>query len=275
MGLIFGRNGRLATALRKDVAFASDIFLGRDEIPVDDGQKVWAVIDKYRPDVLINCVAASDVDPIEKNSKSAEVLNARLPRFIGEACGQRGIRVIHFSTDYIYSGVGDQPHTEEDIPYPINEYGQSKLTGVNLLLNSHPGALIFNLASLDSADHDCFPLRVRAKLLSKETVLAPTDQICHPSRTEDVARVIALVREVWRGQKGLYNLASPQAMSRYEWACLIRDGLVSRGLDVGRVEPTTLAEMKLPAERPKNGRLSMAKLDLDFSVQVPAYEIRN
>ncbi len=88
------------------------------------------------PDLIINASAYTDVDGAEKNEQLATLINAEAVGQIAMYCAAHRIPLVHFSTDYVFSGSTTEGYAEHDVPAPINAYGRSKLRGESLLVGS-------------------------------------------------------------------------------------------------------------------------------------------
>ena len=134
--LITGCNGQLGRALRKeyadeDVEFINTDVAGEDVIPLDitSVEEVLSLMEKEKPDVVINCAAHTNVDACETQWDLAYQINAIGPRNLAIACEKTGAKLIHVSTDYVFPGTCPKPLTEFDTPGPISAYGKTKYEG--------------------------------------------------------------------------------------------------------------------------------------------------
>ena len=132
--LVLGANGNLGTSLVPKLIETNKyevVPFTRRDINVMDLKDLKEKIDKVSPDIIINTVAYNKVDACENDLKEQELaiaLNMRLPKNLALICEERNIKLIHFSTNYVFSGEKDT-YTEFDEPAPVNFYGLSKLLG--------------------------------------------------------------------------------------------------------------------------------------------------
>lgn len=99
------------------------------------------ILEELQPAVVINAAGLVDVNACERQPEAAWAINARLPALLADACRQRGIRLIHISTDHYFCGDERTPHSEDAPVTLVNEYARSKYAGECLAL-THPGALV-------------------------------------------------------------------------------------------------------------------------------------
>src|SRR5512135_2862377 len=104
-----------------------------DEIDIRQEGSVLFKIDRFRPDIVINLAAYTDVDGCEANREEAFRVNAEGMRHIAIAAKSCGARVVYLSTDYVFDGKKREPYLESDSPNPLNVYGQTKLKGEQYL----------------------------------------------------------------------------------------------------------------------------------------------
>ena len=124
---IFGKSGQVARELARLAPDA--LCAGRAEADLNDPGAAAALIDRTRPDAVINAAAWTAVDGAEQSPEAAHALNAAAPAAMARACADRGIPLVHISTDYVFDGAGDAPRTPAEPTAPLNVYGASKLAG--------------------------------------------------------------------------------------------------------------------------------------------------
>ena len=103
---------------------------------------IGPLLQEAQPDWVINCVALANHEACEADPKLAKQLNTNLPRELAQNCKNRGIRLLHISTDGVFDGEKEGFYTEDDLPNPINIYAQTKLEGEQAVLETDPKALV-------------------------------------------------------------------------------------------------------------------------------------
>jgi dTDP-4-dehydrorhamnose reductase len=139
--LLLGAKGNLGTVfLNSALDYPEHSFIGwdKEDIDVTDTSLLNKKISEIKPNVIINTVAYNDVDKCETNEESAalaEALNVQLVRSLAEFAIEHNCLLLHFSSDYVFSGDVETGYSETTEPSPINIYGQSKLKGEKELIS--------------------------------------------------------------------------------------------------------------------------------------------
>jgi dTDP-4-dehydrorhamnose reductase len=268
--LIVGSRGQLGHALGQRLATRSgggaEIVAAADlpELDAADPLAVAAWLDAQpgpAADFLVNAAAFTHVDRCEREPEAAARANAEAPGVLAAACAQRGIRLAHVSTDYVFAGDCETPYREDDEPDPRSAYGRTKLGGEWAVAAAAPDSLIvrtswvfgrgrnFLAAVLDQAqarrrDDDPTPLRV------------VDDQRGRPTYAFDLAG--AIIRLLESGRDGLFHVANDGVASWWELAraCLDESGFAD--LSVERIRTD---ELDLDAPRPAWSVLDCSRLE--------------
>jgi dTDP-4-dehydrorhamnose reductase len=248
--IVTGAEGQLGRALTETLGERGyDVLaLGRSVDVADPSRVSIAVGDGF--DVLFNAAAATDVDRCEREPEWAFRVNAEAPGFLGELCRQAGARLVHVSTDFVFSGKASHPYREDDAPAPLSVYGQSKLLGEKRALDACPGAFVARTSWIFGVTGRNFLHAVLSRAARGEPVRAASDQVGSPTYAPDLAE--ALATSVERGLSGLYHVANEGAASRFALA-----QAALRAADLGSHE---LIEAKLsdfPALAPRPLRTAL------------------
>ena len=189
--MILGAGGRLGAALvreyrdKHDVAAFSHAQL--DLWNLDDlRQKLGAT----NFDVLINAAAFTNVDLCETERDRAFTINGEAPGIVAEICRERGAKLIHFSTDYVFDGGKRAPYTEEDEAKPISVYGASKLAGEKNVLAADGGHLVVRVSWVFGPDRPSFVDSMVKHAQEHEKVDAIADKFSAPTYTLDIAEML-------------------------------------------------------------------------------------
>jgi len=212
-------------------------------------------------DLVVNCAAFTNVDAAESDPVGATAINATGPGLLARACAARGARLVHISTDYVFSGVfsgesGPRPYEVDDVTGPLGVYGKSKLAGERAVLDALPAAAHVVRTSwvYTGADGTDFVAVMRRLAGTDRTVEVVEDQAGSPTYVDDL--VSALLELADRDiRPGILHAANAGAASRFEQA---RAVFAELGADPRRVRPISTAQAGRPAPRPGYGALSMA-----------------
>jgi len=237
---------------------------GREDLDVRDPAAVARVLDRARPDVLINAAAFNDVDGAEAGPAPAMAVNAVGAGHLARACRERGTLFVHISSDYVFDGAKREPYREDDCPRPLSAYGVSKLAGCFLVAAAGGPHLIVRTSGVFGAGGNrvkggSFVERILARARSGQPLRVVNDQMSSPTYAPDLAA--AIVTLVDRGARGLLHVTNSGACSPYDLAAA---ALEIAGIHA-RIEPIRTADLGARARRPAysvldNGRAHAAGL---------------
>lgn len=134
--LIVGGDGQLGHAMQDELSGGGARFyaLGRMNLDITNESEIQSVFDKFKPDVVVNAAAWTNVDAAEAAEESARISNALGPLYLAQACSKSHTKLIHISTDYVFSGKSHIPWAENAFLNPISAYGRTKAEGEKLVL---------------------------------------------------------------------------------------------------------------------------------------------
>ena len=240
--LITGGKGQLATAFKSNFKSDFDLLsLDSNELDITDKSEVESILVKFKPDIVLNCAAYTNVDGAENDFKKANEVNSDAIRNILSKFDGLFVQI---STDYIFDGKNG-PYSEFASSNPINKYGLSKLNGeeIALKMSNHliliRANVIFDLNSKSS-----FLDWVIRSLKNKKEISVVNDQYGNPIWSVDLAKIIFQL--IKNDEKGIFNVGTDKIISRYEFAKLIAN---EWSLDVNLIKPISTKSLK---ERNKN-----------------------
>lgn len=259
--LITGGAGQLGRALQQrmpaDCPAGTDVrFMDSATLNITEPQQVQAVMEAFRPQLIINCAAYTAVDRAETDAGNAFRVNAEGVRTLAVACQQHDAGLLHISTDYVFGGDQQRPLSPADATAPLNVYGASKLAGEQVARDVLGGRLcIVRSAWLYSGEGHNF-VRTMLRLMQAGTALRVVDdQYGCPTSALNLATVLWHLAE--RMQNGavqpLYHFADGGSASWYEFAGEIQRVALSNGLLQQGVEITAVSTEEYPqaAQRPR------------------------
>lgn len=244
--LVTGAGGMLAHDLVPTLAAtgAQVTALPRAELDITDAAAVASAVAGH--DVIVNCAAFARVDAAEDHEAEAFAVNAVGAAYLARTCTDAGARLVHFSTDYVFSGTATQPYAEDAPVAPRSAYGRSKAAGEWAVSTYCPRSWIVRTAWLYGAGGPNF-VRTMARLAGEsDHVRVVNDQVGQPTWTSEVAA--AIVRLVTGAAPfGIWHATSGGSTT---WHGFAQEIFRALGLDPARVLPITTSEYPVPAPRP-------------------------
>lgn len=267
--LITGKNGQLAREFIRTFEAQSIDFIAPDEAHLDitASGKVNAVVDEYRPDVIINCAAYNLVDKAEQDKGAAFAVNAVGPKNLAQAANKQKAVLVHFGSDYVFDGTKENGlYSEDDAVNPLNEYGRSKLAGEQHVLDSSDRSLVLRLSWVFGPGKQNFLFKLREWAKNNEYLKIACDEFSVPTHTATVVDIT--MKALVQGLSGRYHLTNSGYCSRYEWAKIALRQMGIRKF----IRPVSMNSFNLPAKRPKFSAMSNNRITSVLSVSIPSWE---
>jgi dTDP-4-dehydrorhamnose reductase len=214
------------------------------ECDITDRASVEQVIGDVRPDAVINGAAWTQVDAAETREAEAEAVNATGAGLVAAACGARGIRCCHVSTDYVFDGTARSPIPETAVPAPRSAYGRTKWHGEIAVREHCPDHIIVRTSWLYGRQGPNFVLTMLRLASERPQLRVVADQQGSPTWTGNLAPAMLRLLEI--GPPGTYHLTNSGITT---WYGLAVAAIRARGLET-EVVPITTAEYPTPTERP-------------------------
>jgi dTDP-4-dehydrorhamnose reductase len=251
--LITGGNGQLGSDLAEQLGVRA---LSHAELDIADDAAVAAAVEDV--DVVFNCAAYHNVDLCETEEEMSFRINAVAVKRMAQACTAAGAKLVHFSTNYVFDGRGDEPYNESDLPSPRSVYAQSKLAGEYAALSYGDKALVIRGSGLYGLHGSAqkggnFVTRVLERAREGQQLRMVSDQRLQPTFTRDLAT--AVIEAVDADATGVLHLTAGGACSWLEFTQAIFE---IAGLDV---EIEAIATPTGGTDRPRNGVLARARAD--------------
>lgn len=259
--LITGGAGQVARELRRSVPADAEVLApDRSNLNIADGGGVRDLITDQKPDVIINAAAYTAVDAAERETETALKINCDGARIVGECAAEVGARMVHISTDYIFSGQASAFHRVTETPAPINAYGMTKLRGEQALRRAYPEAVIVRTSWVYSLYGTNFVKTMLNLMTSREKLSVVTDQIGAPTWAFGLAGMIWRVVECGIQGKILHWSDSGVA-SWFDFAVAIQEiaheiGLLEKKIPI---DPIMTADYPTEARRPAFSVLDLSE----------------
>ncbi|MDR2871201.1 MAG: dTDP-4-dehydrorhamnose reductase [Xanthomonadaceae bacterium] len=271
--LLLGGNGQLGIELRRRLNSVADVVIGtRDGRLIEGGicetadflypETLPAVIERIAPDVVINAAAYTAVDRAEDDTGAAYRINAEAPGVLADACHDRDILLVHYSTDYVFDGTASHPYHEDDPPAPLSVYGASKWAGETAIRNADGRHLILRTAWVYAAHGHNFLRTILRLSAEREELRIVSDQIGTPTSTALIADITTRALTERTLAVGTYHLTAGGQSSWYEFAEAIVTGAVERKIlpHSPRLVPIATTDYPTRAHRPGYSLLDITKI---------------
>jgi len=255
--IVLGAGGQLGSDLSRLTGPGSGFV--HDQVSVTDPEAIEALLSSERPELVFNCAAYNAVDRAESEHELAYAINAEGPANLARACARHRIRLVHFSTNYVFDGALDRPYLEADLAAPLSVYGASKLEGEKRVFDEHPDSLVIRTSALygdrgSAIKGGSFPDRILSRAMGGGPLRVVADQKVNPTYTAHLAPVALEL-----GESGLQGIVHVVAAGCAGWDELARAVLAELHV-AAEVEAAMSAGFQTAARRPLNGCLASSRV---------------
>ncbi len=205
--------------------------------------------------VVINCAAWTDVDGAEADEAAATRLNGECVGWLAERCKAVDATLVHYSTDYVFTGEADRPYRISQTVEPLNAYGRSKAVGERAILESGCSHLIVRSSWLYAPWGKNFVLTIARLASERASLSVVNDQRGRPSSVEPLAAASLALESA--GARGIFHVADDGECTWYEFATAI----AAHVNPACRVMPCTSADYPRPAKRPSYSVLDLGETE--------------
>jgi dTDP-4-dehydrorhamnose reductase len=189
----------------------------RADCDITDRAQVSKLFQTHRPTLLLNCAAHTGVDQCEDEAELANAINGDGPGYLAELSREYHTKLVHFSTDFVFSGHIDRPYRPEDTPGPLSIYGKSKLLGEDRIKSVTPLSwLTVRTSWLFGRHGNCFPKIIVDRASTGHVLKVVNDQVGCPTYAADLAN--AVLELLGCGAEGLWHITNASATSWFEFA---------------------------------------------------------
>ncbi|CAI3797105.1 dTDP-4-dehydrorhamnose reductase [Pseudomonas sp. MM221] len=286
--LLLGKNGQLGWELQRALAPLGEVIAldrqGSGSLCGDlsnlDG--LAATVQALAPDVIVNAAAYTAVDQAESEPALAARVNAEAPGVLAREAARLGAWLIHYSTDYVFNGSGQAPWQEDAPTGPLSVYGRTKREGELAIHASGASAIVLRTSWVYAARGHNFAKTILRLAAERDALNVVADQFGAPTGAELIADVTAhVLRQVFsvkdpRHLAGIYHLAAAGVTSWHGYAQFVlahasRKGVALR-VCAEQVGAISTEAYPVPAPRPRNSRLALAKLEETFNLKMPLWQ---
>lgn len=291
--LLLGKGGQVGWELQRSLAPLGELIAldrhSRNHCgDLANLQGLIQTLQVLRPDIIVNAAAYTAVDKAESEPEQARLINATSLGCLAQEAHKMGAWLVHYSTDYVFDGGGDQPWREVDATAPLNVYGLTKREGEQLMVQYCPRHLIFRTSWVYAARGNNFAKTMLRLAQERARLTVIDDQWGAPTGADLLADVTAhalrqVVQRTRHGlrhmetEAGIYHLAAGGETTWSSYATHVlnhaRNAQPPAKLRVQEVVSVPTSAFPTPARRPHNSRLSTRKLERTFSLTLPDWRL--
>jgi dTDP-4-dehydrorhamnose reductase len=281
--LLTGANGQVGYELWRTLQYLGEVIpTTRNGIAIDglptialnlaDNQDIEKKLNAIQPDLIVNAAAYTAVDDAETQPEIAQVINVDAPSIFAKYAVITDAYIVHYSSDYVFSGDSNTPWQEQDICTPQGVYAQTKLAGEEAIIDSGCQHMIFRTAWVYSQRGNNFMNTMLRLANEKNEINVVDDQIGSPTWASSIATVTALTLK--DPIDGLYHLT---ASGKTSWSGFARR-ILSQAEKLNLIDSTpkingiTTSQYPTPAKRPSYSVLNCSKLRNDFDIKMPNWQ---
>ena len=282
--LLFGAGGQVGWELQRALRPVGELVVldvGSRDHAADFSrpESLAATVAAVRPDLVVNAAAHTAVDKAESEPALAQAINADAVGVVARAAASIGAWVVHYSTDYVFDGSGDQPRDEAAPTGPLSVYGRTKLAGEEQLRASGCAHLILRTSWVYAARGGNFARTMLKLAGERDRLNVIDDQVGAPTGAEllaDLTAHMVLAARANPALAGTYHAVAAGQTSWHGYARLVIETARARGVPLA-LPPQGLAaiptrDYPTPAPRPLNSRLDTRKLRERFGLHLPDWE---
>ncbi|TWI14245.1 dTDP-4-dehydrorhamnose reductase [Aerolutibacter ruishenii] len=280
--LLIGGNGQVGHALRHRLAPLGQVVVTTRSGALPDGSRCDVLdlsvpgeaaraVRRLAPGIVVNAAAWTAVDKAENERDAAFRANAGAVGEIAQACAERDVPLVHYSTDYVFDGSASRPYLPQDPTAPLGVYGASKLAGEQAIRDSGVRHLILRTAWVYGLHGHNF-LRTMLRLgAEREELRVVADQVGGPTPAWLIADVTTSILQQGVQEGGTHHLVADGQTSWHGFAEAIFDEALALGLlsRRPRVVPISTADYPTPAARPAWSVLDTRSLRQQWKVVLP------
>ena len=288
--LLLGKNGQVGWELQRALQPLGDVVAldrAADENnligDLENFDQIQYTIEKVKPDVVVNAAAYTAVDKAESDQNKAYLINHLAVKKLAELCKLQNCLLIHYSTDYVFSGEGEKAWSENDLTDPVNFYGITKRLGEVALEQSGCSFLNFRTCWVYGSHGNNFIKTMLKLASSREELSIINDQVGAPTGAALIADITSQALRYYSlsnlsKQKelcGHYHLAAAGECSWYEYAQFVFELAKQNGqnLAIQKINAIETKSYPTPAKRPLNSRLNTYKLQTNFKIHLPDWKL--
>ena len=261
--LVTGANGQLGSCFKKHGIKYSNLsfdFKSSRELDISNFAEVKRLFSSQSYEFCINAAAYTNVEKAESEKEKAFQINAEAAGKLAEVCAAKQVKMIHFSTDYVFDGSKTEPYLETDEVNPINIYGASKLAGERQITEVIDEHLIFRTSWLYSEFGHNFFCTILKKAAERASLNITTTQLGTPTNANDLAKYVLDGIQKDSSETGIYHFSNLGQATWYDFA----EEILNYSGKIDQVVLNKTGFFKTLAQRPEYSVLSKEKAIQEF-----------
>ena len=270
--LVTGSNGQVGSELQAlsanyDYTF---FFSDRDTLDITNKEAIKNFTQENSIDIIINAAAYTAVDKAEDDKENADRVNHLATKYLAEIAKEQNIKLIHISTDYVFSGENFKPYTEDDITNPNGVYGATKLEGEKAMQSINPKDSIIIRTSWVYSSFGANFVKTMLRLGKERDSLGVIfDQVGTPTYARDLARAILdIIPNIKNDKVEIYNYSNEGVLSWYDFS----KEIMKMAKINCQINPIETKEYPTPAKRPHFSLLNKAKIKKEYNIKIPYWK---
>ena len=269
--LVTGQKGQLGSEINKlSSKYNFDwLFTDSNVFDLSDLKNMNVYLNKYNPDIIINCAAYTNVERSEDDFNLANTINHKSVELMAKWSNINNCKLIHISTDYVFDGNSLDPYVETDETNPLNNYGKSKLLGDLACQKYNPSSIIIRTSWLYSSFGNNFLTKMINVMQNSDEIMVINDQFGSPTYACDLAHVILYIICKYKWEPGIYNYTNSGNISWYDFANEIKS---IYGFNI-IINSITTKEYSQKVRRPKYSVLDNSKIINTFNIKQVNYKL--
>lgn len=276
--LVIGGEGQIGLELTEP-AWPDGVIVHRPkraEVDLTNFESVDRIVNAEPWSCVVNVAAFTAVDNAENSVEACWRANALGPAILGQITRDRGIPIVHLSTDYVFDGTKSSPYVEADPTAPLGVYGASKLAGEEAIRTTNPLHAIVRTAWVVSPHRTNFLLTMLNLAVTRRQIPVVDDQVGSPTSAADVAAAVSQVAlrlaKDASAPTGTFHFVNAGEASWCSFAEAIVTMSAARDGPFADIVPIPTEEYPTPAPRPRNSRLATDRIEAAFGLKPRAWQ---
>lgn len=268
--LVTGGKGQLAQCIEELIgSYESEfVFRSSSDLDITDVKNIEQELSNYNYDYCINCAAYTQVDKAESAAKKADIINHVAVENLAKSCAKSQVKLIHISTDFVFSGDNSLPYLEDDKTLPLGVYGQTKLDGESKIIQNLDQFFIIRTSWLYSEFGNNFLKAMLKYGKEREELSVVFDQVGTPTYAIDLAEIILKIIQSQSKKYGIYHYSNEGVASWYDFAFnIFKLAEINCNL-----KPIRSKDYPTPAKRPAFSVLDKSKIKNTFQFEIPHWQ---